>query len=312
MTGIPTADHRRPTRSPTDTAVRRPRLIVSDLDGTFLSPDGTVSARNAAAVKAAEAAGITVVFATGRPIRLLQPIQTLRDDRSDRDSAHSIAIASNGAMVYDLDTTTVLESRTIPAALAAQAFADLRAAIPGVVFGADSGLRAGYEQAYVDLHGDDRLFVAAVETAVAGTPAADLPERYVAELPALTSDGPAEFAKLLALSAEGDADRLTAQVRAALGDRLTATHSSPRRPLVEIAAAGVSKAVTLAALCDRLGIAAADVAAFGDMPNDLEMLRWAGMPHVMAESHRDVLDCGATVIGSNAESAVGATIEGWL
>src|ERR671921_258981 len=45
-----------------------PQLIVTDLDGTFLSPDGTVSEQNRAAVLAAQDVGIPVLFATGRPV----------------------------------------------------------------------------------------------------------------------------------------------------------------------------------------------------------------------------------------------------
>ncbi|HEX8488306.1 MAG TPA: HAD hydrolase family protein, partial [Propionibacteriaceae bacterium] len=74
---------------------RVPKLIVSDLDGTFLSPDGTVSPTNSAAVRAAEAAGVPVVFATGRPIRWLDVIRGL-------PGAHPTVIASNGAVLYDL------------------------------------------------------------------------------------------------------------------------------------------------------------------------------------------------------------------
>ena len=55
--------------------VRTPKLIATDLDGTFLSPDESVSAENSAAVLAAQEAGITVVFATGRPIRWLEVIR---------------------------------------------------------------------------------------------------------------------------------------------------------------------------------------------------------------------------------------------
>lgn len=269
----------------------RPKLIVSDLDGTFLSPDGTVSERNVRAVQAAEDAGIPVVFATGRPIRYLEPIRNLR-------RTHATVIASNGAMTYDLGTDTVLSARLVPAALAAESFAALRSAIDGVAFGVDSGTHAAYESGYVRCHGVDEF------TAI-GDPA-----RSVVELPELIHTG--EFVKLLVVSADGDADQLTGQVREVVQDRLTATHSSPSRPLVEVSAPGVSKAVTLAALCDQLGIASTEVAAFGDMPNDLEMLCWAGMPYAMAQAHPELLSCGATVIGSNTDSAVGAMIENWL
>ena len=78
--------------------VRTPELIVTDLDGTFLSPDGTVSAENAAAVKAAQEADIPVVFATGRPVRWLEVI-------ADLPGAHPMVIASNGAVLYDAGPT---------------------------------------------------------------------------------------------------------------------------------------------------------------------------------------------------------------
>lgn len=274
----------------------RPKLIVSDLDGTFLSPDGSVSPRNLAAVAAAERAGIPVVFATGRPIRLLGPVRGLaRTQARTQASTQTMVIASNGAMLYDLGRDAVLSTSAIPCALAAEAFADLRAAVDDVAFGVDTGVRAGYEPAYLTYNGDTFNI-------------RDDPQRYVGDLTELVAAG--EFVKLLVLREGGDVDELTGNVRQVLGDRLATTHSSADRPLVEVSAAGVSKAATLATLCGRLGIAPDEVAAFGDMPNDLEMLNWVGMPYVMAHAHPDLLGLErAVVIGSNAESAVGATIE---
>jgi len=179
--------------------------------------------------------------------------------------------------------------------VAAEAFADLREAVDDVAFGVDTGIRAGYEPAYLSYNGTTFNI-------------RDDPQRYVGDLAELVAGG--EFVKLLVLQESGDADALTDAVRKVLGDRLAATHSSVDRPLVEVAAAGVSKASTLAALCERLGVAPDEVAAFGDMPNDLEMLSWVGRPYVMADAHPDLLALeGAEVIGSNADSAVGAMIE---
>ena len=274
---------------PASTTTKIPKLIVSDLDGTFLLPDGSVSARNLAAVHAAEESGIPVVFATGRPIRFLDPVRELRRTRAT-------VIASNGAMTYDLAEDRMLSTITISHRLAADAFDSLRAELGRVAFGVDSGVTAGYEPRYLDYHGSDEFTAE--------------PGRYVGELAELVADG--DFVKLLVLRESGDVDELAADVARVVGDRLTATHSTIARPLVEVSAAGVSKAAALAELCSGLGISAEDVAAFGDMPNDLEMLRWAGMPHVMADAHPDLLDLDATVIGSNADSAVGATIEAWL
>ena len=64
----------------------------------------------------------------------------------------------------------------------------------------------------------------------------------------------------------------------------------------------------LARICARLGIDAADVAAFGDMPNDLSMLSWVGKPHVVANAHPALLALGFATVPPNYESGVGQTI----
>ncbi|MDO5681418.1 MAG: HAD family hydrolase, partial [Propionibacteriaceae bacterium] len=83
--------------------------------------------------------------------------------------------------------------------------------------------------------------------------------------------------------------------------------------LLELSAAGVTKAETLARYAAELGVDREDVAAFGDMPNDRTMLAWAGQSFVMAEAHESLLDLPHVIqIGSNRESAVGRAIQGWL
>ena len=64
--------------------------------------------------------------------------------------------------------------------------------------------------------------------------------------------------------------------------------------------------------CARLGVHARDVAAFGDMPNDVAMLSWAGMPYVVSNAHPLLLDGTFTVVPGNHESGVGQTIQAWL
>lgn len=55
-----------------------------------------------------------------------------------------------------------------------------------------------------------------------------------------------------------------------------ATFSDPVNGLVELAPRGITKAKTLESVCDHLGVGQEQVMAFGDMPNDVEMLSWAG------------------------------------
>ncbi len=267
---------------------KRPRLIATDLDGTFLSPDGSVSDINSAAVLAAERAGIPVVFATGRPVRWLDVIR-------DLPGAHPTVIASNGAALYDLGAGELVDRICLDPEVAVEAVHDLRAAVPGVAFGFESGTRFGYEPAYtswpIDESADPAVFVGSAEQIA----------RHE------------DFVKMLVRHVSMRPDDLLARVREVLGDLLTATHSaSSEVGLVEISAPGVSKASMLQRYCARLGIDSCDVAAFGDMPNDVAMLSWAGMPHAVSNAHPLLLSGGFTVVPSNLESGVGQTISAWL
>ncbi len=91
-------------------------------------------------------------------------------------------------------------------------------------------------------------------------------------------------------------------VVAAVGDDAVATWSGER--LVEISALGVTKAATLSLVADELAVDATDVIAFGDMPNDLPMLEWAGTSYAMANADPLVLDAADHVAPSNDDDGV--------
>ena len=117
--------------------------------------------------------------------------------------------------------------------------------------------------------------------------------------------------KVLARSPERSADEMVAIARAALSVDAEISHSGGRG-LLEIAPSGASKASGLAWLCERRGIAAGSVAAFGDMPNDLPMLRWAGIGHAVANAHPEVLAAAHRVVGHHAEDGVALALEAML
>jgi Cof subfamily protein (haloacid dehalogenase superfamily) len=265
-----------------------PRLIVTDLDGTFLSTDGSVSEQNAEAVATAHSTGIPVLFATGRPVRWLDVIR-------DLPGAHPTVIASNGAALYDLGAGELVDRICIDPETALAAVRRIRTVVPDANFAFESGTRFGYEPAYRTWPADD-----GTNPALYRGPAEEI---AVAE----------QFVKMLVQSSSMMPDDLLDTVRAEVGDTLTATHSQTRDfGLVEISAAGVTKASMLQRYCERLGIEASQVAAFGDMPNDVAMLSWAGMPYVVANAHPVVRALDFPVVPGNDESGVGRTILGWL
>jgi Cof subfamily protein (haloacid dehalogenase superfamily) len=263
--------------------VRTPKLIATDLDGTFLSPDESVSAENSAAVLAAQEAGITVVFATGRPIRWLEVIKGL-------PGAHPTVIASNGAALYDAVADEMIDRISIDTEAALDAVARIRAVVDDVRFAFESGTRFGHEPHYTTWEPHD----------------GSDPDIFAGPLETIVHE---DLVKVLVQSPILHSDELLARVEEVIAGRLSATHSTSRGyGLVEISARGVDKGAMLARVCRRMDIDAADVAAFGDMPNDLSMLSWVGQPYVVANAHPVLLRRGFPTVPPNTESGVGRTI----
>jgi hydroxymethylpyrimidine pyrophosphatase-like HAD family hydrolase len=264
----------------------RPRLIATDLDGTLLRDDGTVSPRTVAALAAAEAAGVEVVFVTGRPTRWLGAV-------AEHTARHGMVICANGAAVYDPRRAELLDSHPLAPADALRAARALRAAVPGTSFAVEGARGFGYEPGYAPL---------AAEPTSVRAPVDEL----------LAPGGPLHAAwpvlKLLAQHPDAEPDAFLDRARAVGGSYGDFTRSSPTA-LLEMSAAGVSKATTLAWCCARRGIAAREVVAFGDMPNDLPMLGWAGTSFAVANAHPLVLDAVTYRTTANEDDGVARVIE---
>ncbi|WP_093875087.1 Cof-type HAD-IIB family hydrolase [Streptomyces sp. TLI_105] len=262
------------------------RLIATDLDGTLLRDDKSVSPRTIAALAAAEQAGIEVFFVTGRPARWMDVV-------SDHVHGHGLAICANGAAVVDLHSGgTFLEVRPLERPVALDVVRALRAAAPGASFAVELTTGIHYEPQYPPFFLDPGATVATAEKLL-------FEEEPGSAAPVL---------KLLAQHPELDPDVFLALAREAAGDRAAFTRSSPTA-LIEISALGVSKASTLALCCAERGIAAEEVVAFGDMPNDIEMLSWAGRSFAMGNAHPDVITAASGRTVGNNEDGVAVVIE---
>ncbi|MBA3303070.1 MAG: HAD family hydrolase, partial [Acidimicrobiia bacterium] len=233
------------------------RLIASDLDGTLLRSDGSVSRRTRDALAVLEESGRVLVLVTGRPPRWMAPVVEATGHRG-------LALCANGAVVYDLATESVVQEDLIDPAVGAEVVAAIREALPDVVFAVERSRARGLgrESAY-----------ALTYDPVGGV--------LVGEVDELLAD---PVAKLLARHPDLGPDEMLARVREVVGDLCEVTHSSDHG-LMEISATGVSKAFALARLAEELGFGAEDVVAVGDMPNDLPMLAWAGRAVAVANAH---------------------------
>ncbi|MFG2826556.1 HAD family hydrolase [Streptomyces sp. NPDC048434] len=306
-----------PPRAP-ETAVA-PRLIATDLDGTLLHDDKTVSDRTIAALAAAEQAGIQVFFVTGRPARWMGVV-------SDHVHGHGLAICANGAAVVDLHRGgRIVEVSPLERTVALTVVDALRNAAPGVSFAVERTGGIHYEPQYPPLLLDPAAVVAPAEKLLAEDFVSTLCPHPAgpdgAQGASASSGGPESptdpagpafpeqpVIKLLAHHPELDPDAFLTLARTTVGALASFTRSSPTA-LLEISGPGVSKAGTLARCCAERGISPEEVVAFGDMPNDIEMLTWAGTSYAMANAHPDVLAATTGRTASNNDDGVAAVIE---
>ncbi|MFF2269923.1 HAD family hydrolase [Cellulosimicrobium cellulans] len=279
------------------------RVVATDLDGTLLRSDGTVSERTRAALRAAEDVGVEVVFVTARPPRWL-------DQLADVVGGHGHVICLGGAAVWDLATSSALDVCGFTADEAAALVADLRAAVPGVALAFERVDGPTFDPGFRSTPDDDADVVAVVEStlAVPGAPREAGRGQPVGKILARDPGAPVEDAPATqpVVVADGQTtaqESFFARVRDAVGDRAHLAYSGAAG-LAELLAPTVTKDAALARWCARLGVEPRDVWAFGDMPNDLPMLRWAGRSFAVANAHPDVLAAATDRTASNDDDGV--------
>ena len=258
------------------------RMIATDLDGTIVRSDGEISARTRAALTAAEEAGLVVVFVTGRPVRWMKPV-------ADATGHRGLAVCANGAVVYDLHAERIVQEFPMDADVARGLAEAIRTVVPDVAFAVEAVGRFGHVPHY--------------------RPKYEVPpETVIAGLDELL-DGP--VLKLLARHTSLSTDELMEATREVVGELavLTTATFSETDGLLELSAAGVTKAFGLERLAADHGITAGEVVAFGDMPNDIPMLVWAGHAVAVANAHPDVVAVADEVTATNDDDGVAAVIE---
>lgn len=259
------------------------KLIAVDLDGTLLRRDGSVSEHTVETLRRCTTAGLTVVLASARPLRSIRPVARLL--------GHSgLAVCSNGAVVYDAATDRAISTYLLPSAVALDVAAAVGRAIPAAAFAVETAAGFGREPQFTT-----HVFEMDDQTTIAP----------VAEL--ITQD----VIKLLVQHRSLGADQFLVATTGTTDGLVEVTHSGGSG-LLEISAKDVTKASTLATLAAQRGVSAADVVAFGDMPNDLPMLAWAGTSYAMANAHPDVLAAAEHVAPSNDDDGVATVLSNLL
>lgn len=261
----------------------RPRLIATDMDGTLLRWDDTVSEATVAELERWRADGVPIVLATGRPPRWMHRIrEVLR---------HGTAVCCNGAVLLDLESFEVIDEVALHPELLESISGELRRRQPDTWFAVEFGFEFRHEPVYKPRWDVD----------VPGVAEATLEEMVTAPV-----------AKLLARHEELSPEEFVAIVDEIIGDRATVTHSSSDA-LAEISAVGVTKASGLAKVAEQHGVGPEDVVVFGDMPNDIAAFEWVraagGRAVAMAHAHPALMAVATDVTGTNEDDGVAAFLQ---
>ncbi|HEY0485880.1 MAG TPA: HAD family hydrolase [Mycobacteriales bacterium] len=273
----------------------RPRLVVLDLDGTvvpYADEHVPPSPRVREAVSATLAAGVPVIIATGRAVWSALP--TAADL-----GLHGVElVCSNGAVVYDPDSASVLHAVTIDAGPAARALADRR---PELTFAVEHGTE-GFRT-------------------TPGFPR-DFPSRFLdtTTLPELVA---APTTRLVARVETPRPDESSFEVYGEEAESARALCAAVLDPAVygweigytgwiDVMAPGVTKATGAAMLAADLGIHPDGVLAVGDGENDLPLFAWAGRSVAMGQSPPSVRDAADEVTGTVTHDGAAELLERWF
>ncbi|QEU93212.1 HAD family hydrolase [Streptomyces kanamyceticus] len=257
------------------------KLVATDLDGTLLRPDDTVSERTREALTAVTAAGAAHIIVTGRAVPWTRHIL-------DDLGYEGIAVCGQGAQVYHAGERRLLTSVTLDRQLAGLALAKIEAEIGPLALAASRDGIDGEVLVGPGYGVQEGPLPVIPFTDIADLWAAPLNKVYV-QHPGLGDDALADVARQVA------------------GDLVGVTMAG--EGIVELLPLGLSKATGLSLAARRLGAKAADTIAFGDMPNDIPMFAWSAHGVAMANAHEELKAIADEVTTSNEADGIAVVLE---
>ncbi|MEU1255915.1 HAD family hydrolase [Streptomyces chartreusis] len=256
-------------------------LIATDLDGTLLRGDDTLSDRTLDALGRVVAAGAQHLVVTGRPAPRVRPLLDIL-------GSTGLAVCGQGAQLYDAGADRLLWSVTLDRELAETALGKIEAEV-------------GQVYAAVDQDGVDGLTL--IEPGYL-MPHPTLPAVRVRRRDDLWCE---PISKVLLRHPTLSDDELASTARAVVGSLATVTMSGPGT--VELQPCGITKATGLALAAEHLGLGPRETIAFGDMPNDIPMFDWAARGVAMANAHPELKAVADEITASNEDDGIAVVLE---
>lgn len=266
-----------------------PKLIATDLDGTLLNSAERISPRNRAVLERATASGVQLVLASGRPARWMLPVV-------EQLHIRPLCVAANGAIVYNSATGEILRSHILDSQTMENA-----ARVCVDILGDHIGF--GVERFHPDIYApEEEIFRVTHNFAHLWDEShfSSFDLEKVIEKPAV---------KLLVRDEKRSAESMYSLLKHELsGVHITYSISEG---LLELSYPHVTKVTGLAEVAKDYGVDSKDIIAFGDMPNDIDMLSWAGCGVAMGNAHPILKNYANFITKINDEDGVAHILEQW-
>ena len=275
------------------------RLLLADVDGTLVTREKILTERAKDAVHKMRSAGVEFAITSGRPPRgmqmLIEPL------------ALTTPIAAFNGGLFVRPDLSVLEQRVLQADIIEPVMRMMKE------HRLDTWIYRGTEWFVQERHGPH---VDREEWTV------KFPPTVVADFTGLTSD----VAKLVGVSDDLEAVRLCEQaVQERFSGEVHARESNPQREPHSLVSAARSqpyyldvthpdanKGAVVLSLSKMLGIAPAEIATIGDMPNDISMFRQSGVSIAMGQSGDEVKSAATYVTTSSEEEGFANAVERYV
>ncbi|MGI5852718.1 MAG: Cof-type HAD-IIB family hydrolase [Bacillota bacterium] len=261
------------------------QLVAMDLDGTLLTSDTKITPRTRKALQDCADSGVKVVFASGRMLGSIAKV-------ADQASYLSGVIAYNGALIAEWPSRSIVRETPIPGILARRLVTDLK----------KSGV-------HINVYLNDTLYIEELNEAARNYCRNTAVEPSIANFDELLNRRAANPTKILIIGKPEELDVMAEEYRAGYPE-LHVTKSRPH--FLEFTVSGINKGTALKELAELLGIARERVVAIGDAPNDLDMIKYAGMGVAVGNSFEQVKAEADLIAPSNDEEGVAWVIERYI
>lgn len=261
------------------------RAIALDLDGTLTNHDKVVTPKTLEALLQAEAEGVVIILASGRPTYGIEPVA----ECLELDKRGGYILSYNGGNIVNAKTGEKLFAQFLPDEV-----------IPILYRYAKEKNHAllGYAGNEIITEMPDDQYVKE-ESRINKMNIRKVENLFEALEPHPT--------KLLMTGDPADMLKAENELSEILGDRMDIFRSAPF--FLELVPKGIDKAKSLLRLLSKINLTPADMIAFGDGYNDLSMLKLAGMGVAMQNAAPEVRAEADYITLSNEEDGVAAALE---